>query len=141
MVGATEVLTPVFIQVALTFGLLFWSGVLRLDAVRAGDVNIRDIALRQPNWPPHITKVTNAFENQFELPILFYLVAILALFTGRATMSLVVLSWLFVATRILHALIHVTTNNVPRRFFLFLGGTMILLAMWVLFLLQFFLGP
>ena len=48
--------------------------------------------------------------------MLFYLLVVLAFFTARPTIALVVLAWLFVATRLLHALIHVTTNDVRRRF-------------------------
>ena len=136
MVGALDVLAPVFVQVALTFGLLVWSGLHRFEAVRSGLVRSRDVALREPNWPPRIAQTANAYQNQLELPLLFYLLATLALFTGRATLTLVVLSWIFVATRLLHALVHVTTNNMARRFFLFLAGSLVLLAMWVLFVLD-----
>ena len=87
------VLGPVFVQVALTFALLIWSGTLRIRAVRTGVVHSRDIALRQPNWPPRATQISNAFQNQLELPVLFYVVVVLALFTARATLLLVVLAW------------------------------------------------
>ena len=50
------------------------------------------------------------------------------------------LSWLFVASRLLHALIHVTTNEMRRRFFLFLAGVLILLLMWLLFVLDVLFG-
>ena len=44
------VLLPLFVQVVLTFVLLFWTGHLRVGAVRRGEVQPRDIALREPNW-------------------------------------------------------------------------------------------
>ena len=44
------VLLPLFVQVVLTFVLLFWTGRLRVGAVRRGEVHPRDIALREPNW-------------------------------------------------------------------------------------------
>jgi hypothetical protein len=141
MVGAAAVLAPVFVEVALTFGLLFWVGAMRFDAVRSGAVRVRDIALREPNWPPHILRVANAYQSQLELPVLFYLLSVLVLFTGRSTLTLLVLAWLFAVSRLLHALVHVTTNNVPRRFILFLSGGVILLLMWVLYVFDLFLGP
>ena len=55
-------------------------------------------------------------------------------------MTLVVLSWLFVASRLLHALVHVTTNEMRRRFFLFLAGALILVLMWLLYLLDVVFG-
>jgi hypothetical protein len=138
--GATAVLLPVFVEVALTLGLLFWVGSMRVAAVRSGAVRTRDIALREPNWPPEVLRVANAYQSQLELPLLFYLVSILALFTGRSSVLLVVLAWLFVVSRLLHTLIHVTTNNVPRRFFVFLTGSILLSLMWLVFAADILLG-
>jgi hypothetical protein len=134
------VFAPVFVQVALTFALLFWAGSMRVNAVRSGAVKMRDVALRQPNWPPRAMQITNAYQNQLELPVLFYLLVTIAFFTAHMTATLVDLSWLFVLSRLLHALIHVTTNEVRRRFFVFAAGAMILLLMWVLYLLDVLFG-
>lgn len=131
---------PLFVQVALTFGLLIWMGVLRVRSVNAGEIHVRDIALGEQNWSKQATQVANAYSNQVELPVLFYLVMVLAFFSANATVGLVVLAWAFVLTRLAHALVHVTTNNVPRRFFAFLAGLIILVAMWVLFLGHALLG-
>jgi hypothetical protein len=138
--GAASVLAPVFVQVALTLGLLFWMGQLRVGAVRSGAVRVGDIALGQQNWPQLATRVGNAYRSQFELPVLFYLVSLLSLFTARASLLLVVLAWLFVVSRILHTLIHVTTNNVSRRFFLFLAGAVILTLMWIVYGVDLYFG-
>jgi hypothetical protein len=141
MLGAAAVLAPVFVEVGLTFGLLLWLGAIRYNAVRSGLVRMRDVALREPNWPPQITQVMNAYKSQLELPLLFYLLSILVVFTARSTFTLLTLSWLFVISRFLHALVHVTTNNMPRRFILFLSGALILLLMWLLYVFDMFLGP
>lgn len=138
--GATQVLAPVFVQVALTFGLLLWMGALRVADVRKGVARSGDIAFDQHVWPPRTTQVSNAFRNQFELPVLFYLVSLLSLFTARSGLTLVILAWLFVATRLLHALIHVTTNNVTRRFFLYVAGLVILILMWLVFFFHLYVG-
>jgi hypothetical protein len=140
MIGAPAYLAPLFVEVALTFALLFWLGVRRVDAVTSGGVHPRDVALRQPNWPSEITKIGNAYQSQLELPVLFYLVVVLSLFTAQGTTTLLVLAWAFVATRIFHALIHVTTNHMRRRFFVFLAGSLIVMTMWILFGLDLFFG-
>jgi hypothetical protein len=134
------VLLPLFVEVALTFVLLFWSGAKRVASVRAREVHIRDIALRQAAWPPRVTQLGNAYESQFELPVLFYLLVVLAIFTGKASLIFVVLAWLFVAMRVGHALVLVTHNHVPTRFRWFLGGATVLLVMWLLFAAQVALG-
>jgi hypothetical protein len=72
-----DVLLPLFVEVILTFALLFCMAFLRTRAVTGGAVKIRDVALREPNWPADTTKVANAFHNQLELPMLFYVLAIM----------------------------------------------------------------
>jgi hypothetical protein len=132
VINASTVLAPVFVEVLLTFALLTWMGYLRVTAVRAGVVHPRDIALGQQSWPTFITQVSNAYRNQLELPVLFYAAVAFALLTATASTAFVVLAWIFVIFRLAHALIHVTTNRMSRRFFLFLAGAFVLLLMWLL---------
>ncbi|MEO8669610.1 MAG: MAPEG family protein, partial [Bauldia sp.] len=120
--------------------LLFWSGAARIAAVRNKDLHIGDIALGQSNWPPKATQLNNAFGNQLELPVLFYVLVILAIFTGKASLVFVVLAWVFVATRLGHAAVHVTHNNVLRRFWWYTVGAVALLLLWLLFAAQILLG-
>ena len=134
------VLAPLFVQVALTLALLIWSGVLRIRAVRAKTVHPRDIALGQPNWPPRPTQVANAYRNQLELPLLFYLAMVLAIIFAHASAAFVFLSWLFVATRLVHAAIHTTSNRVSHRFYAYTSGLAALLLMWVVLALSLALG-
>src|SRR6516162_11833993 len=99
------VLLPLFVQGLLTFVLLVWMAYLRTSAVTSGAVRTSDIALREPGWPAHATQVANAFHNQLELPVLFYVLTILAWITRHADLAFVVLAWIFVASRLVHAYI------------------------------------
>jgi hypothetical protein len=127
------VLLPVFVLVGLTFFLMFWMGVSRVGALKRGEARMGDIALGQPNWPPRVTQIANAYHNQFQLPVLFYLLVALALFTRKADLLFVLMSWLFVACRLVHAVVHVTSNRVRIRFYAFLVGALVLLLMWIIF--------
>jgi hypothetical protein len=129
----TALLLPTFVQVALTLGLLIWLGSLRVTAVRSGAVDIRDIQRGEPGWPQPLIQIAHAYRSQLELPLLFYVLVVLALILGRATTTLVVLAWLFVIARLLHALILVTTNDVPRKFAVFTVGLSVLVVMWLIF--------
>jgi hypothetical protein len=128
------VLLPLFVQVVLTFVLLFWAGHLRVGAVRRREVHLRDVALREPNWGPGETKAANAYHNQLELPVLFYVLTILAWLTKQADLLFVVLAWVFVALRVIHAAIHVTGNDVRQRFFAFAASALVLAIMWTIFI-------
>lgn len=134
------VLLPLFVQVALTFVLLFWMGLSRLGAVKRKETKIADIALGQPNWPPKIQQVSNCYANQLQLPVLFYVLTILAIITRQTDVLFVVMAWLFVLSRLAHAYIHTGTNYVRHRFNAFLVGAGILLTMWIIFAVRILLG-
>jgi len=139
--SAQAVLLPVFVQVALIFALLFMMGVARWRTLGSGETRIKDIALGQPNWPTHVTQVSNCFRNQFEVPVLFFALVALALPLRKADLVIVLLSWLFVALRIAHAFVFVTSNNVPRRGLIWLAGALVLAAMWLYFAVRMLLVP
>src|SRR5215207_10203005 len=109
------VLLPVFVQVFPTFFCLFSMARSRLAAIKRGEAKVRDVALRQPAWPERVTQIANTFHNQLELPILFYVLVAFALITRKADLIFVVMSWMFVATRLFHAFIHTGSNVVQVR--------------------------
>ena len=134
------VLLPLFVQVTLTFVLLCWTAYLRNRALMSDGVRPRDIALREPNWPPQATQVANAFHNQLELPLLFYVLTILAWITRHADPIFVAMTWLFVALRLVHAYIHATDNVVRRRGAVFILSALVLALMWAIFMVRILLG-
>ena len=130
------VLLPVFVLIGLTFGLLLWMAGARRGALVGGETKIRDIALGQPNWPVRATQIGNCFKNQFELPLLFYILIALALPLRHADLFIVLMSWAFVVTRFVHAGIFVTSNDLGRRSMAWLAGVLVLFAMWIYFALR-----
>ena len=126
------VLLPLLVQVALTFALGFWMAGMRVQAIRSGKVRRREVALREPNWPPHILKVQNAFHNQLELPVLFYLLIIVVWTAHTADLLFVLLAWLYVALRLTHAYLHVTANDMARRGMVFIASAVVLCVMWII---------
>lgn len=134
------ILAPLFVLVLMTFVIGFWMAGLRAPAVSRGEIRTVDIDLRQPNWPRHTMQVANSYANQFELPLLFYVLTILAMFTKHADFLFVVLSWVFVLSRIAHATIHVTSNNLRFRGMFFGIGALVLAVMWLIFIVKIMLG-
>ena len=57
----------------------------------------------------------------------------IALPLRQADLMFVLLSWVFVVTRYVHAGIFVTSNNVKNRSLAFFAGVIVLLIMWILF--------
>lgn len=134
------VLLPLFVQVALTFALLFWMASSRIGALKSGKTTLGDTALGQPNWPARVQQICNCYHNQFQLPLLFYVLTIVAIMTRHADFLFVVMAWLFVLTRLVHAYIHTGSNYVRHRFNAFAAGVFILLAMWIIFAVRILLG-
>jgi hypothetical protein len=130
------VLLPVFVLVGLTFALLLWMAGSRRQALVGGGTKIRDIALGQPNWPSRATQIGNCFKNQFELPLLFYVLIALALPLRHADLVIVLLSWVFVVTRFVHAGIFVSSNDLGQRSMAWFAGVLVLFAMWLYFALK-----
>jgi hypothetical protein len=134
------ILIPVFVQVALTFGLVLWGGWLRTGDLRSGAVKPDKIALREPGWPARTTQVGCAFSNQLEVPVLFYVLVAFLMIMRHADVIFVALAWLFVAARIVHAAIHVTSNVVTRRGQAYAVSVLILFVMWVIFAVEILTG-
>ena len=134
------VLFPLFVEVAVTFVLAFWLSALRVDAIRSGRVHPRDIALREPTWPTRVLQVGNAYHNQLELPLLFYVLTILSIITRHADLLFVLLAWVFVILRLARAYVHVTDNRVSRRGMMFFAGLIVLAVMWAIFIVRILLA-
>jgi hypothetical protein len=138
--SAEMILLPLFVEVILTFALLFWLGPLRARDFRTGQVREEDIALRQPNWSKPALQVQYSFSNQFELPVLFYVLTILAYVTHHAGILFVVLAWVFVIFRLCQAYVHVTNNKVMLRGAFFGVSAVALAIMWLVFIVEILTG-
>ena len=134
------ILAPLFVQVALTFCLLIYLGSARRGALIGGETKVNAIALGEPNWPPRVQQISNCFDNQFQMPVLFYVLTILAIITRHADFLFVIMAWIFVVTRLGHAYIHTGSNYLRYRFSIYLIGFVVLLIMWIIFAVRILLG-
>ena len=111
------VLLPVFVLVGLTFALL-------LATTRT----------REPNG--RAAQSGDRLRDQFDLPVLlFYVLIALALPLRHADLVMVMLAWVFVVTRFVHAGILITSDNSQQRSLAWTAGVLVLLAMWLYFAL------
>jgi hypothetical protein len=129
------ILLPLFVQVLLTIALGLNLAARRRFALVSG-TRWQDIALREPNWPKDCIVAHNAYLNQFEIPVLFYVLTILALVTKQADLLFVIMAWIFVAMRYLQAGVFLTTNHVPMRGAFFGVGVLVLMVMWAIYVVR-----
>jgi hypothetical protein len=136
----SAVLLPLFVEVILTFALMLLMGGLRGADLRSGAVSPQNVALRQPNWPQRTAQAAYSFSNQFELPVLFYVLTIFEWVTRHSGVVFVVLAWAFVICRLLQAYVHVTSNNYGLRSTFYSVGALILMIMWAIYIVQVLTG-
>ena len=130
-------------HVLLVIGLFIVMGRRKFAAVAAGQVDRKKAALDKNQWPEEVQKATNCIANQFEVPVLFHVLALMAQVQGMTSAWLAGLAVFFVLTRYAHAYVHTTSNYVPHRFRIFLVGlatvlvmTLTLAVIWVQRLVQ-----
>jgi len=129
--SSSHIFWPVLAQVFLTLVMFIVLGARKARTVKAGKVNRQQAALDNRVWPEDVVKVSNNIANQFEVPILFYILCVVLYSVNAAGIVAVVLAWLFVVSRYAHAWIHVRSNYVPVRMLLFMVGCLVVLAMLV----------
>lgn len=130
--NAEYIFWPVLAQVFLTlvmFGLL---GVRKARNIKAGLVDRRKAALDTKAWPEDVVKVSNNIANQFEVPVLFYVLCLVAWSLDAVSGLMLILASVFALSRYVHAWVHVGSNYVPMRLRLFLVGFLMVLLMLVL---------
>jgi len=122
---------PVLAQIFLTLIMFIILGVRKTKAVKAGKVNRQQAALNNRVWPEDVLKVSNNIANQFEVPVLFYILCLVLHSINAVGMVAIVLAWLFALSRFAHAYVHIGSNYVRMRFRLFLLGCFVLIAMLI----------
>ena len=132
------VLLPAFAHVALVVYLLVRMGTGRVEAVKRRVVKLSEVDTNKQGYPEAVRNFANNYHNQFELPVLYYAVLAFAMNTGLVDTVLIVLSWGFVGSRLVHSFVQTGKNVIRTRFKVFGVGLGFLLLMWGWFGLRLF---
>jgi hypothetical protein len=130
-------LYPMFAMVILTFLVAINLFRLRYKAVRAGEVRLSQFRLNTGEMPDKIVQAANNYTNLFEIPMLFYVVCATAIALGIQTPIMIIVAWVFVVARIIHSLIHLTSNNVIFRLYAYVLSIICVLILWGLLIASF----
>jgi hypothetical protein len=120
-----------FVLVVIVYCVL---GLRRREAVRKGEATPSKFRLRDGEPPTSATASANVL-NQFELPVLFHVVCLALFVTAGVSFITVVLAWLFVALRYVHAWLHLA-GRLGMRSLMFAIGFVVLMLMWLYFALH-----
>ena len=81
--------------------------------------------------PKQVMWKADNYNHLMEQPTIFYATALALALAGLGVDLNLMMAWVYVGSRVVHSIVHSTTNNVPIRFGLFVIGTLALLVMAV----------
>ena len=126
----TAIFGPMFATVFLTFVVWVYMYVRRIRFLTANAVDPKDMAVPGALArisPPEVSNPSDNLKNLFEIPVIFYSLALYLFVTAQVDAAYVLAAWIFVAFRVLHTAVHCTVNIVMLRFYLYLVST---LSVW-----------
>lgn len=124
----------VVLQVLLISAILVVMGRRRFAAARNKEIHLsafRTMDLAGAN--ERVITASRNFDNQFQMPMLFIFGVLFILHFGLADLVFVLLAGVFVVLRLLHAVVHLTSNHVRQRFNLFVASCVVLWIFWIRF--------
>jgi len=121
---------PFFATMFLTLVVWVYMYIRRIRFITRRGVSSQDLAmpgaLAQIS-PPAVSNPSDNLKNLFEIPVLFYALALYLFVTKQVDVPYLDAAWVFVVFRALHSGVHCTFNLVILRFYLYLIAT---LALW-----------
>ena len=124
------ILWPVLAQAAIPLLVLMLMSRRKRADIAGGQHDAEKSATDNEAWTLPVVLTSKNLANQFQLPVLFYVFCIVLAIVDRVSLAALIAAWLFVATRVAHAWVHVTSNYVPFRFRLYVAGFVALLALF-----------
>ena len=131
---STVMLQPVIALVLWTFVMWTWMYVTRIPAIQNMKLKMdphvppRDL---MNQLPASVRWKADNYNHLFEMPTLFYAVALALAMLGDATSWSVNLAWAYVALRVVHSLFQAMVNKIEVRFALFALSSLVLMALTV----------
>jgi hypothetical protein len=126
-----DLLLPVFLHVLMTIGLAVAAALARRKALLSGRARMKEVVIDSRAYPDDVRKLGNNYDNQFQLPLIWYAGVAFTLILGVGDALFVTLSWFFLALRVAHSFVHVGRNQLVRRFYVFTAGAVVLTAYWL----------
>ena len=129
--SSNQIFLPVLVQILITISGFLLLGIRKTKALKTNNVDQEKAALDNDAWPDYVLQVSNNIRNQFQVPVLFYVLCILFYSIDAVSTIVLYLAWAFVISRAIHAYIHMNSNFVPARFTVFTIGFVTMIIMVV----------
>jgi hypothetical protein len=123
------IFAPLLLQIGLTLAVYVRLTVVKAKALKSGEVDVARRALHDDAWPESVIQVNNNIRNQFETPVLFYVLVLGLYALGGVSVYAHAAAWLYALSRVAHALVHTGSNVVVIRRRVFAGGVLMLFVL------------
>lgn len=113
---------PMLATMTLTALVWFYMYALRIPAMKRARVSVQTYTTPDKVseiLPDEINFSANNLKNLFELPVLYYGLCLYLYVSGNVDIAYVAAAWSFFMFRMLHSIVHCTTNIVMVRFYLY----------------------
>ncbi len=120
-----NIFEPVFAMLILTLLVWLYMYSRRIPFIKKinfapGELTPEELQRRSP---PAVSNPSDNLKNLFEIPVIFYFLALYLFVTKQVDQIYLIASWSFVILRIAHSIVHCTFNAVMLRFCLYLLST------------------
>jgi hypothetical protein len=119
---------PVFGMFVLTLAVWVYMYARRIPFIMGLDRSVVLTPARLAELsPPVVANPSDNLKNLFEIPVIFYALALVLFATGQVDAVYLGAAWIFALFRALHSAVHCTVNVINVRFTLYAIST---LAVW-----------
>lgn len=112
--------------------LMFFMFTKRKQAIKNRQVEAKHFKSYQGATTEYLAIIQNHFNNQFQIPILFFFACLLTMQQNNVTSLTIILAVSFVTTRLYHSFQHLGANHLLKRAYGYFLGVLIVGAMLVL---------
>ena len=101
---SNQIFWPVLIQILIPIAGFMLLGIRKARAMKSGNVDMTKTALDNDAWPDYVLMVSNNIRNQFQVPVLFFVLCFVFHSLNAVSTTVLYLAWAFVISRIIHYL-------------------------------------
>jgi len=134
MIERNLIIYPVFIMVLLTFIIMTKMRLIMVKHVKNKSLNVDYFKVYNQDAPEEVDQARQHFKNYFEIPVIFYVLALFIYASNNINIYDLVFAWLFIFFKIIHSYIRITSNNVFARAKSFMICLVCLLLGWINFI-------
>ncbi len=132
MMNNAYIFWPVLAQLLIPILVLLFNARRKAVDRRSGANDPEKSAIDNTAWSLPVVLTSNSLANQFQFPIVFYMLCLVLFSLESVTSVHLALAWAFVALRYFHAYVHINSNHIPSRFGSFFVSMLVLLALFIM---------